>query len=97
MGTREYKEGLLESLRDPEEASDYLSGAFEDGDPEVILLAIRDVVEAQGGIGQVSKKANLNRESLYRGLSENGNPKLKSLCQLFKAMGFSLSVQPHGT
>ena len=43
------------------------------------LLALRDVVEAHGGVGQLAKVAKLNRESLYKLLSKDGNPRLSSL------------------
>lgn len=44
-----YQNYLLESLKDPEEAAGYLNAAFEGGDTEVFLLALQNVVKAQGG------------------------------------------------
>ena len=55
-------------------------------------LALRDVAEARG-IGQVAAAANLNRESLYRMLSEGGNPRLSSLDALLHALGLRLAVE----
>ena len=46
--SRPYKESLLEDLKDPKEAAEYLTAALEDGSPDVFLLALRDVAEAHG-------------------------------------------------
>lgn len=43
-----YKDQLLQRLQEPEEAAAYFKAAFEDGDPEVFLLALEDLVEAYG-------------------------------------------------
>lgn len=45
--TRKYREHLLSQLQDPKEASAYLDACLEDEDPQVILLALEDVAEAQ--------------------------------------------------
>jgi DNA-binding phage protein len=46
--TESYRENLLDSLKDPEAAAEYLTACLDDGDVEVFLLALRDVAEAQG-------------------------------------------------
>ncbi len=92
--SKSYQEELIESLKDPEEAAEYLTAALEDGDPEVFLLALRDVAEARGGgMTKLAEKAKLNRENLYRMLSEKGNPELYSLGALLDALGFRLAVK----
>ncbi len=63
-----------------------------EGEPELFLLALRNVAEAQGGVAQGTEKAKLNRESLYKILSERGNPELKSLDACLHALGFPLVV-----
>jgi len=87
-----YVEVLGEWLRDPAQAAAYLDVALEDGDPEVFLLALRDVAEARG-LSAVAQESQLNRENLYRMLSRQGNPQLSSLSALLKSMGLRLSVQ----
>jgi probable addiction module antidote protein len=92
--SRPYKEGLLERLKDPQEAAAYLDAALEEGDTEVFLLALRDVAEARlGGIGGLAQQSGLNRETLYRTLSEQGNPELTSLDKLLHAVGLRLAVE----
>lgn len=90
--TASYKEGLLESLKDPLEAVAYLNAALEDGSQEIILLALRDVTEALG-MSEVARESALNRENLYRMLSAQGNPQLSSLNTLLRSIGLRLAVE----
>jgi probable addiction module antidote protein len=90
--SRRYEDVLDEDLRDPTEAVGYLNACLEDGDPDVFLLALRDVARAQGGVAKLAEATALNREHLYRMLSESGNPELRSLEVLLDALGFRLSV-----
>lgn len=91
---KDYKEPLLEDLKKDEEAAAYLDAALQDGEKEVFLLALRDVVEARlGGITELAEKAGLNRESLYRTLSERGNPELSSLEAMLDSLGLRLSIE----
>ena len=90
--SKAYQPELIENLRNPKEAEEYLNVALEENDPELFLLALRNVTEAQGGVARLAEKTNLNRESLYRMLSERGNPEFKSLDLLLHALGFRLAV-----
>ena len=87
VSTEPYRESLLESLRNPDEAAEYLNACLEDEDARVFLLGLRDVAEARGGIRALSSSAKLNRESLYRMLSKSGNPSLDSLAAVLNACG----------
>lgn len=91
--SRDYQVSLIERLADPIEAAAYLDAALEDGDRAVFLLAIRNVIQAFGGMTQISRRTGLNRENLYRVLSEQGNPELNSLEKLLKALGLRLAVE----
>ena len=70
MKNLSYKEHLIEKLKDPEYAAAYLEAcleeSFEADDMGILMLAIRDVVEAHGGMGVVSSKMHVNRESFYK-------------------------------
>lgn len=90
-----YEEGLHERLKDPLYAAEYLNAHLAEEDEEAIeafLLALRDVATAYG-IANISKKAELGRESLYKTLSKSGNPKIATLAMLLKTMGLKLSVE----
>jgi probable addiction module antidote protein len=90
--SKDYKAYLRETLADPNEAAEYLNAALEEGDENVFLLALRDVAEAHG-IAKLAGQANLNRESTYKMLSEQGNPRLSSLWALLDSIGLRLSVE----
>ena len=89
--SRPYREGLLEDLQDPSEAAAYLTAALEEEGMDVFLLALRDVAAAHG-MKRLADGAELNRESLYRMLSEQGNPQLDSLISILQQLGLRLSI-----
>lgn len=80
---------LKDHLSDPEQAAKYLTACYEEG-PEVFLQALRDVVDAQGGMSRTARLAGLNRESLYRQLTRRGNPSLNSLNAVLTTLGLKL-------
>ena len=88
------KDYLLKRLQDPATAAAYLNASVEDDDPGAFLQALRNVTDAQGGIGRVANHAGLNRQQLYRTLSERGNPELRSLVKILSASGLRLEVTP---
>jgi probable addiction module antidote protein len=92
--TESYKENLLESLKNPPAAAEYLTACLEDADVDVFLLALRDVADAQGGLRKLSGRTKLNRENLYRMLSTAGNPSLSSLDSVLGSLGLRLAVAP---
>jgi len=65
-----------------------------DGDERELMVALRRVAEAFGGIAKLAGKAKLNATTLYRTLSPKGNPELKSMNSMLKAMGLRLAVEP---
>lgn len=89
-----HDKALVEELRDdPEFAAEYLRAAIEDTDePKVLLLALRQVAEARG-VAKVAKAAGVERESLYRALSKNGNPRLSTLVAVARAIGLKVTVE----
>ena len=93
-----YQSYLIETLQDKSSASLYLQEALdeyqEDGHTEALLLALKNVADAQGGIARLAKKTHLNRESLYKTLSSKGNPKLSTLGLLLNGLGFHLAIEP---
>lgn len=91
MPAIDYKKWLLEQLKDLDFAAGYITESIEEGEA-AFLLAVRDVVEAQGGVGSLSKNTSLNREGLYDMLSEKGNPRLSSLSTVFEALGLQIAV-----
>ena len=91
MPVKDFNETFESELRNPEYAADYLQYALEDG-TETFLIALRDVAKANGGLAQLSEVTALGRESLYKALSEDGNPKIKTVQTVLNALGLRLSV-----
>lgn len=93
-----FKDSLIEDLKDENYARSYLSVALEayekDKDNVAFLTALRDVAEARGGLGKLARKAKLNRENLYKVLSSKGNPRLDTIESLLHGLGFRLDIQP---
>jgi len=96
--SKKYQDWLIEKLKDHDEAVAYLNAALEEslkGDEEsqhLFLMALRNVAEAQGGLGNLTKKAHVDRESLYKTLSEKGNPKWHTLVSLIISLGLNLRL-----
>lgn len=92
---RNHEEATIASFRkDPQFAAEYLNSVLEEGDQEELLVALRYMAKAFGGVSRLAEQAELNVTTLYRTLSPKGNPELKSLTALLKAMGMRLAVQP---
>lgn len=92
--TTSHDEFIIRHLReDPEFAAGYLKAAIEDDDePRVLLIALRHLAQARG-VAKVAKAAGIERESLYRALSGNGNPRFSTISAVMKAIGVKLTVE----
>ncbi|MBN2140020.1 MAG: putative addiction module antidote protein [Desulfovibrionaceae bacterium] len=90
-----HDKALVRELRaDPAFAAECLQAAMEETDePAVLLIALRHVSEAFG-MAEVAREAGIKRESLYRTLSPKGNPRLKTLTAVLRAVGLRLAVAP---
>jgi len=92
---RDYHPYLIKRLKDPEHAALYIRAHLEHNDehmPALLMDAIRDVVEAQG-MTKFAAQTKLNRQNLYRMLSKDGNPELRSLLKVLDALGMRLTVE----
>lgn len=94
--SEDYFDQLIEHLKDPREAAAYLEAALEDGDREALLMAMRHVATAHGGMTAIAQQTGLSRESLYRAFSKRGNPTVATLSSVLNVTGLRLSIQPLG-
>jgi len=78
---------------DPDYAVELLNAILEDGDQGELLIALRQMAKAFGGMQTVAEKANLNPTQIYRTLSAEGNPELTSISAILRAMGMRLAVE----
>lgn len=92
----DHDEAMIAELReDPEYAEVYIQTALEDiyepGGVSAFLIALRQVIEARGGIADIAEKSGINRQHVYRALSNSGNPTISTLIELTRAAGVRLS------
>lgn len=92
MRLKNYKEDLLQRLNDPDYAAEYLAQVLAEKDQAAFLLALKDVVEATGGMSVMAKRVGLKRPSLYKVFSKRGNPTLQTLQRILEALGLRLTV-----
>ncbi len=88
--TVSHHEWLIKRLADPVEATAYLNACAEDNDIKFLLKALRNVVEAQGGVGALAKKTKLSRTTLYKTLSTAGNPAVGTLDAILAVYGIRI-------
>jgi probable addiction module antidote protein len=98
--SRPHDETMVEVLReDAAFADEYLAASLEaidePGGREALLMALRQVAQAQG-MDAVADRAGIQRESLYRALSPKGNPTLKTLLAILNGAGLRLAVRRAG-
>jgi len=79
---------------DPAYAAAMLNSILEDGEQGELLIALRQMTKAFGGVPVVADRAHLNHTQLYRTLSEEGNPALSTLASILKTMNLRLAVEP---
>jgi probable addiction module antidote protein len=90
-----HEEVTIQMFReDPEFATEYLNQVRADGTQEELLLAMRYLSQAFGGVPGVARATKLNPRTLYRTLSKHGNPELNTFTALLKAMGMRILVAP---
>ena len=85
---------VAEQLRTPEEMAAYLDAWFEEApdDAAGIARALGDIARARG-MAQVARDAGLSRESLYKALSENGNPSFATVLKVARVLGLRLNAR----
>jgi probable addiction module antidote protein len=81
-------------LRNEREIAAYVEAMLEDGDARAVPIALRTVAEALGGMAALAERTGFSRETLYRTLSKDGNPRLDTLAALLDAFGLRLTVRP---
>lgn len=83
---------LDKELKDPRFAEAFLSDALEEGDLELFLLCLKDIIRAHGSIKEFAEKTGISRTTLYTLFSEKRNPEFKTIQTILQAMGYGLKV-----
>jgi probable addiction module antidote protein len=90
---KSYAESISKALTDPVEAAAYLDAVLELEDPSALLVALRQVAKAYG-MAEVARRAEVGDKTLFKALSEHGNPTLETVSKVLHAVGLRLSVAP---
>ena len=90
---KSYEQATLQALTDPTEAAAYIDAVLELDDPAALLVALRQVAKAHG-MAEVARRADVGEKTLFRALSENGNPTQSTVHKVLHAVGLRLSVTP---
>lgn len=95
MRSRPHDDAMAELYRsEPALALEVINSILADGDQAELMIVLRQLAQAVGGVQVIAGQAHLNPTQLYRTLSPKGNPALSSLTAILKAMGLRLAVQP---
>jgi probable addiction module antidote protein len=81
-----------EHLTSPERIAAYLDAALEDGDPDLIRAALGDIARAKG-MAEIADATGLSRTSLYKALSQDGNPEFATVVRVLHALGLRIGVR----
>ena len=65
--------------------------ALEENDPKYFAKALGNVARAKG-MSSVSEATGLGRQSLYRALSGDGNPRIDTLFRVLDALEVKLAI-----
>ncbi len=88
-----YTHWLKESLKDLKEAAANIEAAIELEDPAALLVALRHVAKAHG-MAEVARRADVGDKTLFKALSDKGNPTLETVNKVLHAVGLRLSLAP---
>ena len=84
---------VADYLDDQETIAEYLTAALEDPNPDIFLVAVRDVARSRG-MAQLARDTGLGRESLYKALSPGAKPRYDTMLKMLHALGVKLHVEP---
>ena len=95
---RTWRECLIEDLADREEAIHYLQAILDDyysfGHTVIVQEALETIVEAQGGISELTQHTDISPQTLTDALSNTDTPLIDALGTVLKVLGYQLSIQP---
>ncbi|MFN6516944.1 MAG: DNA-binding protein [Nostoc sp. CreGUA01] len=88
-----YHEKLIQDLKNPLEAAAYIEVVLEEGDPKMLSKALKNVIEAHGGVDQFSAQVKELYNKLEQVLSNKGEIEFYSLNSLLDNLGLHLAVK----
>ena len=92
MPLKDFNATFSAELKDPDFAAAYLEAALEEEGVETFLSALQNVAKANGGMTKLARTTSLGRESMYKALSEQGNPEFKTLNSILHAFRMRFAI-----
>jgi len=96
MSIKITKWDLAETFRDAADMSHYLDAvlteAAETGDYTLLPDALGAIARAKG-MTDIARETGLSRESLYKALSEDGNPSFATVMKVLQALSIELRTK----
>lgn len=83
---------IAEHLNSEEDVSEFLTVAFESGDPVHIAQSLGVVARAKN-VAELSRQTGLSRAALYRAFNGDTNPEFASIMKILDALGVKLSAK----
>jgi probable addiction module antidote protein len=83
---------LADEIETREDVIGILEAALEENDMDFLFKVIGDIARSKG-MTQIARELNLNRENLYRSLSQDGNPSFSTVAKVLDNLGFQLSIR----
>ena len=80
-----------EYLDSPEMIHEYLKSAFEEGDSEMLIVAIGNVAKAKG-MSEIARTTNFSRQNLYKAFTSGSSPKFDTVKKVIEALGCKLAI-----
>jgi probable addiction module antidote protein len=91
-------ETIIKALKEDEGfRREYLNDLLHEQEVKMIALSLRPLVEALGGIGKLSQKTGMGRQSLYKSLSGKVRPDFPTLLKIINYAGYDFSVDKKKT
>ena len=94
MSDKIYDYDPAAALENDEAIALFLADALETGDATYVAKAMGIVARAKG-MTELARETGLSREQLYRSFNEQGNPTLKTMLAVMRALGMDLTAKPH--
>ena len=89
---RNLDELLEEYLQNPEFALSFLNQALADDDIDAFKKSLKDIIKVHGNISAIAKEANVSRGTLYKLMSDKGQPEIGTILKVFHALGYDVTV-----
>jgi probable addiction module antidote protein len=93
MALKTTKFDIADYLESEADLAEYLSEALALEDPAYFQHALGAVARAKG-MATIARKTGLGRQSLYKALSEDGNPEFSTVIKVLAALGIKISTAP---